>query len=459
MLTRKQTTCPITSKQEQLMACKFSDEILIYVKNDVNLFSLSCKDEEKDELCKSFQNIVNYYYYQNNTATQYDKHVSSILSVLLKAGYNEKCCITILLQYIYPNYMPLMVLEQTEQQHASNALRTQLYLLCTYHTPLLVLHLDRYMQGWYLQENINHWLLCLFASIQHNDNLLELWDRLLVFLNNDKNDQSIVFFYALAILNKSTESLILLTDKVELQEMLSNVFSLQQLNDIQAIQEDVIFYKDQTPETIIQKLNTMEKDVLTNALMQRTKKIERQSTLKLEIRPKLIQFYKSYNPEKLGKVDDILQLFDGRYDDLDKKLRNKYDGQGLYDIALAGNNAKSTTFAISNKIFSSIRNNNTNNDPKLLDSDLTQICVQIKPQEIFPILLSNHATTKIKSTNNGIRFLLVDCRLEETANSQGRFPTTLSIPPDALNNNNDLNELAETYESIRGAVHIVIMGE
>ena len=60
MLTRKQTTCPITSKQEQLIASKVSDEILICVKNDINLFSSSCKHEEKDESCKLFQNVVNH---------------------------------------------------------------------------------------------------------------------------------------------------------------------------------------------------------------------------------------------------------------------------------------------------------------------------------------------------------------------------------------------------------------
>jgi hypothetical protein len=54
---------------------------------------------------------------------------------------------------------------------------------------------------------------------------------------------------------------------------------------------------------------------------------------------------------------------------------------------------------------------------------------------------------------------LVDSRSEEIAKEQGRFPTAVNLSPEALLEPERLKEKEEMFESLRGAVHIVIMGE
>ena len=50
----------------------------------------------------------------------------------------------------------------------------------------------------------------------------------------------------------------------------------------------------------------------------------------------------------------ILKIFDGRYNDLDKKLSHEYGDQGSHDFALNGNShsISNSKIAITSKLFS-----------------------------------------------------------------------------------------------------------
>ena len=133
---------------------------------------------------------------------------------------------------------------------------------------------------------------------------------------------------------------------------------------------------------------------------------------------------KTHNPEDIDKVDVALHLFDGRHDKLNAKLTVAHrSSHSSWDIALPGN--KKNKLPIINAIFSIIRNTNTIEQGKLEslhydNNDVTTMskaCLQIEPQEVSPMLLSSHMTTKSNNvcnnnksnnTNNGITFPLVD---------------------------------------------------
>ena len=58
-----------------------------------------------------------------------------------------------------------------------------------------------------------------------------------------------------------------------------------------------------------------------------------------------------------------------------------------------------------------------------------------------------------------LKYFLVDSRSEEAASEQGRFPTAVTLSPEAMLDPDRIAEFEERLESLRGAVHIVIMGE
>ena len=60
---------------------------------------------------------------------------------------------------------------------------------------------------------------------------------------------------------------------------------------------------------------------------------------------------------------------------------------------------------------------------------------------------------------SNLKFYLIDCRPESIAKEQGRFPTAVDMGPHKLQDPDELQQLTEMFESLRGAVHICIMGE
>ena len=78
-----------------------------------------------------------------------------------------------------------------------------------------------------------------------------------------------------------------------------------------------------------------------------------------------MQNYEKHNHGEVDKVDYMLHLFDGWYDELDTKLRNtNKSSNGSHDIALASN--KTNKLAITNKTFSCVRNKKTIEQEQLI---------------------------------------------------------------------------------------------
>ena len=91
------------------------------------------------------------------------------------------------------------------------------------------------------------------------------------------------------------------------------------------------------------------------------------------------------------------------------------------------------------------------------------VCVRVSPIEVLPIICWAKETDPIKKASNrpcdSLKFYLVDSRPEETVQEQGGFPTALALPPEALLDPDRMKQQEEIFESLRGAAHIVVMGE
>jgi hypothetical protein len=58
-----------------------------------------------------------------------------------------------------------------------------------------------------------------------------------------------------------------------------------------------------------------------------------------------------------------------------------------------------------------------------------------------------------------MKFYLIDCRPESSAQEQGKIPISVSLSPETFDNPAKMKEREEMFESLRGSVHICIMGE
>lgn len=185
-------------------------------------------------------------------------------------------------------------------------------------------------------------------------------------------------------------------------------------------------------------------------------------------RARLIAYYREFAPEKEANVDIIMETFAGRFDVLDYKLKLKY-GQGfnpaLPPKPISKNASKllsTMNIGLSNqrkRISTVLRTDSTVTEEKKEH----QVCVRVSPNEVLPIICWAKETDPILKASNrpcdALKFYLVDSRPEETVQEQGGFPTALAIPPEALLDPDRMKQQEEIFESLRGAAHIVIMGE
>lgn len=77
------------------------------------------------------------------------------------------------------------------------------------------------------------------------------------------------------------------------------------------------------------------------------------------------------------------------------------------------------------------------------------VAVTVKVADVIPIICG-------RSTSKDLKFILVDCRPELSQN-EGRFATSVSAS--SLTDVEKLETLEALFEKLRGAVHIVVMGE
>ena len=107
------------------------------------------------------------------------------------------------------------------------------------------------------------------------------------------------------------------------------------------------------------------------------------------------------------------------------------------------------------------RKKNAKSSSSSLSDIKSKVALEISPTEIIPYVCStkgHHPVTGEKwSTESHLKFYLIDCRPEETAKEQGRFPTSVNMGPQKLQDPDELQQLTDMFEALRGAVHICVM--
>jgi hypothetical protein len=267
--------------------------------------------------------------------------------------------------------------------------------------------------------------------------------------------------------------------------------------------------KQATPDSVVDKLRTAEDEAVRQALQERQKKAEAALKARLEAeakahqeaqekkaeearnrltRARLVAFYRRFNPSKEANVDKIMETYNDRFEELDKQLKKKY-GVGFNPALNPSKKKKSMTETANESMKKTMQSMNEGmkkmttlsssstlrkvdnplNDHE--DTDETRkkehrVSVSVKVGETLPyICMSREQANDIRRVSlqkdlpMPLRFYLVDCRSEETAEQQGRFPTAARLSPETMMDPELLQKYEDSFEAVRGSFHICIMGE
>ena len=359
-----------------------------------------------------------------------------------------------------------------------------------------------------------------------------LWDILLMC-----DDGSLKFFLALAILERHADSLLMLTGD-NLVEELERVMSLRSdgfvdvegengaaepalgadgdnvdnimnrhRTEVRAWYDRALSLSDSTPSSVVIDLRGAEDESVRAALNQRRHMTEERAQARMDeqarkhremleaerkkrdeearvalVRARLVVFYKKFNPEKVNTVDTILEMYKGKIDLMDSRLKDKY-GEGFLPKIPVINPRLSDQ---ANKLLSNMNRGLQIKKQQIVEArkertakknvykDSTsfhlgdRVTVHVSASEILPTICGGHsalveAEQKSWGLHNSSRsdaplhFYLVDSRPDETVKEQGRFPTSATLSPEALMDPDHMHQQVEVFESLRGAVHICIM--
>lgn len=451
-----------------------------------------------------------------------DPLLPPVACAILSTGV-PKVAAAVMLSNIVPNFMPILGLTSKERIRAAHVLHSQFYLLVCYHLPLLALHLDRYLPDWFERPPTGlvpqSWLISHLAGecggAFMNPRWLQcLWDLILTSNNN-----SLRFFLAMAVLQSHAEQLLLLTGDAltsEVKRVMSfndntsdDGFAIEaeeQTTNQQAVQW-VHEWTDQaqalweaTPILVVRKLKHLEDEAVNHALLKRQELAEERLKIKLETearahqeamekerernaeeartrltRARLVAFYLQYNPGKESNIDKIMKTYEGRYEVLDSKLKQKY-GVGFNPAMKPKSPAKKGGAATGfggGQFFGGKRKENDQENEVEHNKQPRELVLKVDPSEVVPSICwskeSNRAkllkikqASKLENSRDGLlplKFYVVDSRPEDAALQQGRFPTAVSLCPETMLDSDRLNQQESLLESLRGMVHICIMGE
>lgn len=337
--------------------------------------------------------------------------------------------------------------------------------------------------------------------------LLTLWDQSLLVHDHPS---AIRFFLVLAVLEHSADDLLLLTGDA-LKQRLHDVWQLKIVPDLWWNRAQQL--QDWTPESVWIKLITAEDRAVQQSLQKRNERTQHELQLKLEAeatahriaqeekaaaarerltRARLVAFYRKHAPDKEANIDKIMQTYTGEWEVLDAKLKLKY-GEGFNPPIKKQPGAppppppSSSPFLSknNNKLISTMntglgvrRNSNdlANPDGDRGDDDdnednhhspSEQVSVLVAASEVLPVICWTKQAAAARgqerrrrlTDKKQLKFFLVDSRPEDAALEQGRFPTAVSLSPEAMLDPERLKENEDMFEALRGAVHIVVMGE
>jgi hypothetical protein len=234
-----------------------------------------------------------------------------------------------------------------------------------------------------------------------------------------------------------------------------------------------------TPTSVVTKLRRAEDEAVAKALSAQTARteaalqaqldqhakeheqaLEREREIQAEQgrqrinRARLVAFYRKYNPSKEANIDKIMESYQGRLDQLDSQLKKKY-GQGFHPALKPSQtiNKLSTTMiqgiASQRKRLSQV----LKKEDEKPNTFSCQVTVTVTPQEVLPVVCWSK---ELKKPTHSLKYYLVDARPQQ---DQGRFPTALALPPESLLDPEALQQQEDFFESLRGAAHIVVMGQ
>ena len=467
--------------------------------------------------------------------------IAPVAATLLACGTTTEVA-SVMLSRIVPVFMPLISLTEVERMHAVRTSHQKLYYLICYHMPLLVLHLDRYVPGWYwpqtsasvdgdstqspteMGRNLEAhgiipitWFSSLLAgegSVEalETNRLLALWDILL-----SSPDQSLKFFLALSVLERNSDNLLMLKGQ-ELIDELTAVMNLERNDvEVESFTEGATSNKEElseaqnyvrtwinhgqalmetTPFSVVQYLQSAEDEAVNHALNLRSKiamekmaarleaeneahrrTLEEVSARKVEARmeryykERLEKFYKKHCPDKLDTIDKIMEVYKDRYEILDKKLQIKYGRGFLPLISVFTPKVASQTGQMLSNVNQGIEIKKKHiiaaraeERAKKLAANIGegrdhQVAIRVSANEIMPIVCSGHSSKILSITKDPLKYYLVDSRPDDTLKVQGAFPTAARLSPEDLMDPERIQQKVEMFESLRGAIHICIMGE
>lgn len=429
---------------------------------------------------------------------------------------------SVLLSQVIGQHMPVLALQSTERWEAAKGLHQHLYWLACYHLPLLVFHLDRYWPGWCAPRVPQHddtsaneaatvqarhleerglvppsWLVSLLAG---DSSFLpvawmgQIWDWILT-----SPTRNVPFFLTLAVLEKASDDLIVLMGD-ELKRGHIKAFEFDESTEwLETWWDSAQALQSATPKSVLEQLEKAEDEAVQQAVTRRQEKAEAELAARLKAeqeahqeeqerkaeearrrltRARLVVFYRKHAPDKEGNIDQILQKYADNLEVLDAKLFRKY-GES-FNPAIKEKKSRAVQ---PNKLLATMNQGLKRNSSKTVEDDpasppeqieapaaskTEQVSVLVKAEEVLPVLCWSKEAAAIRGANRRgrpgastvpLKFFLVDSRSEDAAEEQGRFPTAVSLSPETMLDPERLQKSEEQFESLRGAVHIVVMGE
>lgn len=470
--------------------------------------------------------ILAYHWSNQGPATEPDPLVAPVAAILL-AIVGSAPTASVLLTQIIPSRMPLLALPASERWEAALSLHHEFHMLATYHIPLVVFHLDRYLPGWFWPlkqaasvdgdsdvsasvtarsrnlEKQGHippsWLLSQLAGECYGDSvsslpmnwLLRLWDKSLAH----PNPSAMRFFLVVAVLEQAADSLLLLTGDelvAKLQSVLSLTDKVDQKEYVEEWWERALTLQEWTPESVWSTLKKAEDEAVQQQLQRKQERAEAELQAQLEAeaaayreaqekkaeearlrltRARLVAYYRKHAPEKEANIEKIMTTFAGRFEELDGKLKAKY-GEGFNPALKTRENMPNKLFMNRNQGLGRRKDETVAQNPVTKgehDEPHTseQVSVLVSVAEVLPVVCWSREAAAARgqqrrrrlTDTKHLKYYLVDSRSEEAAAEQGRFPTAVSLSPETMLDPEKLKENEEMFESLRGAVHIVVMGE
>lgn len=356
------------------------------------------------------------------------------------------------------------------------------------------------------------WLISHLAGESRGTNmnpmwLMSLWDLILTSSNN-----SLRFFLALSVLEKNSDTLLLATGD-ELKKELERIMDFKEGTTLEGFaieSEDETTSSEatdwvqewcnraralweSTPRSVVSKLRRCEDRAVTVALQERHRIAEEKLQAKLEAEAqahkaameaererrsdearrvanelRLSSFYRKHCPEKEQNITKIMEKYEGKLGELDTKLKRKY-GTGFHPLMKPLPVAKNTKNLLSSmntgltnqrKKFTKAFTSGKKDDAVETEGVESYVTLSVAPTEVLPIVCWSKESNRGERGNrpcDALKFYLVDSRPEDTVEEQGKFPTALAMSPEVLLDPDRIQQYDDMFESLRGAVHLVIM--